>query len=136
MDPSADMGSAQPSEIEQVYRVCGPSACLSPTYEPDPDFDGTTCQPYEFDGAQAAYYCYGTEPPPSESERCGDGFAAPITLTTEWQIYVIPFTQFQQIGFGKQAPYLDLRSIYQVAFELPVGYTDVYIDNVTFYRRQ
>ncbi len=153
VDPAVGMGTEQTpdlSEIEQVYRVCGASTCRSPDYYLDYDFDpypdhadhpeldnpAMSCKHYEFDGAQADRYCYGAEPPPDMSERCGDGWVAPITLSTEWQIYVIPFTEFRQVGFGKQAPFLDLHSIYEVAFELPVGFTDVYIDNLTFYRHR
>jgi hypothetical protein len=74
--------------------------------------------------------------PAGMNDRCGDGWVAPITLSTDWQIYVIPFTEFRQIGFGKPAPFLDLKSIYEVAFLLPVGWADVWIDNITFYRRR
>jgi hypothetical protein len=134
-NPDAGMALVdQPAELEEVYPRCGQSACTSANYYPDPDFDPTTCKPYEFSGKQAAYFCYGDTPPPSESERCDDGFVMSISLSTEWQIYVLPFNQFQQVGFGKPAPYFDLRSVYEVAFEFPVGYVDAYIDNVTFYK--
>jgi hypothetical protein len=142
VDPTVKLDNTLPvppeaSELWETFRACGQSACVSPSYEPDLDFDNITqCQPYEFSAAETGYYCYNSTPPPDPSEECGDGFVTPITLSTEWQIYVLPFSQFNQIGFGKQAPYLDLHSVYQVAFLLPVGYTDVYIDNVTFYRRQ
>jgi hypothetical protein len=140
-DPSKGIDtSLPPSELEQVYRVCGTDyACRPPDYYLDPDFEGTKCMPYEFDGAQAAYYCYGgatTPVPPGMSDRCGDGWVTDITLSTDWQIYVIPFTEFRQIGFGKPAPFLDLKSIYEVAFLLPVGWSDVWIDNITFYRQR
>jgi hypothetical protein len=140
------LGITQPAELELVYPVCGPSACRSPDYYYDPDFDNrkvapngpplTECKPYEFSGVQAFNYCYGSEPPPTESERCGDGWVASIHLTTDWKIYVIPFSEFRQVGFGKQAPYMDLHSIYEVAFEFPVGFVDLYVDNVTFYRNR
>ncbi len=136
-DPAAGMAPVfEPAELEEVYPRCGPSACTSANYYPDPDFDPTKCQPYEFSGKQAAYYCYGATPPPSESDRCDDGFVASIALSTEWQIYVLPFSTFQQVGYGKPAPYFDLRSVYEVAFEFPVGFVDVYIDNLTFYKNQ
>ncbi len=136
-DPAAGMAPvSEPAELELVYPRCGPSACTSPSYYIDPDFDDTQCKPYEFSGKQAAYYCYGTEPPPDESERCDDGFVASIHLTTDWQIFVIPFSEFRQVGFGKPAPFMDLRSIYEVTFEFPVGFVDVYVDNVSFYRNR
>jgi len=134
-DPVAGMAPVvEPAEFEEIYPRCGPSACVSPSYYVDPDFDETTCKPYEFSGKQAAYYCYGTEPPPDESNRCEDGWVVSINLTTDWQIYVVPFGDFRQVGFGKPAPYMDLHSIYEAAFEFPVGNVDVYVDNVTFYK--
>jgi hypothetical protein len=136
-DPAAGMAPiTEPAELELVYPRCGASACTSPSYYIDPDFDDTQCKPYEWSGKQAAYYCYGATPPPSETERCTDGWVASINLTTEWQIYVLPFSQFQQVGFGKPAPYMDLRSVYEWALEFPVGYVDVYIDNVAFYKNR
>jgi hypothetical protein len=136
-DPAVGMAQIDaPSEIEAVYPLCGPSACLSPYYDVDLDFDPTECKPYEFSGAQVGYYCYGGQPPPTEDERCGDAWVAPITLTTNWQIFVVPFTQFRQVGFGKPAPFMDLHSIAELAFEVPIGWADVYIDNVTFYRQR
>ncbi len=137
-DPAVGMATniaATPSLIEAVYPVCGPSACLSPEYDVDVDFDPTECKAYEFTGDQAGYFCYGSQPPPTEDERCGDGWVAPVTLTTDWQIFVVPFTQFRQVGFGKPAPYMDLHSIEELSFEVPVGWSDIYIDNVTFYRQ-
>ncbi|APR79119.1 Hypothetical protein A7982_04466 [Minicystis rosea] len=136
-DPNQGMAPIpEPAEIEEVYPVCGPSACRSPDYYYDRDLDGTECKPYEFSGTSSAYYCYGDEPPPTEAERCGDGWVAPIHLSTDWQIFVLPFSEFRQVGFGKRAPFMDLHSIYMMAIQLPVGFADVYIDNVTFYRRR
>jgi hypothetical protein len=41
----------------------------------------------------------------------------------------------QQGGFGKVAPYFNLRAIDTVALGVVVGWADVYIDDVSFYRR-
>ena len=60
----------------------------------------------------------------------------PLHLSSDWQIYVIPFSEFRQVGFGKRAPFMDLLSINMLALLYPVGFADVYIDNVTFYRRR
>ncbi len=32
------------------------------------------------------------------------------------------------------APSFDLKTLYSVAFQFTVGYTDVYVDNLSFYR--
>ncbi|MDC3955238.1 hypothetical protein [Polyangium jinanense] len=136
-DPAVGMAPiAEPALLEELYPVCGPSACRSPEYYYDRDLDGTECKPYDFSGAQAGYYCYGSVAPAAEQERCGDGWVASIRLTTDWQLFVIPFSEFRQVGFAKHAPFLDLRSINMLALQLPVGFADVYIDNVTFYRRR
>ena len=44
--------------------------------------------------------------------------------------------EFRQVGFGKVAPFMDLHSIEELAIEVPVGFADVYIDNVSFYRQR
>ncbi len=133
-DPSAL--SATPALVEQLYPRCGASACTSPPYFLDPDFDGTECKPYEFSGIESGYYCYGDEPPPAPADRCGDGFVAPVHLSTDWQLFKIPFSEFRQVGWGKKAPAMDLHSVAQIAFQFSVGFADVYVDNVTFYRNR
>jgi len=126
----------EPALKEEVFPVCGASACRSPSYFGDSDFDGSACRVFEFSGSQAGTYCYGSVPPPPDEERCGDGWVAPVHLSTEWQLYAIPFSEFRQVGFGKRAPFFELHAIYMMAFQFPVGFADVYIDNVSFYRRR
>jgi hypothetical protein len=136
-DPAVGMiPIPEPAEIEEVYPVCGKSACRSPDYYHDPDLDGAECKPYDISGGEAGNYCYGSVPPPGKAERCGDGWATAIHLSTEWQIYVVPFSELRQVGFGKRAPFMDLHSINMLALQYQVGFADVYIDNVTFYRRR
>ena len=135
-DPAAGIPPiSEPSLVEELYPPCGPTACRSPSYYVDPDFDDTECKPYEFPG-EAGEFCYGDVPPPDHDTRCGDGWVAPIHLSTEWQLYVIPFSEFRQVGFGKRAPSFDLHSIYMLALQFPVGFADVYVDNLSFYRRR
>lgn len=122
--------------IEELYPVCGPDACLPPGHFPDPDLVGTECKFYEFSGSQAGNYCYGSVPPPPDEERCGDAWVAPVHLSTDWQLYAIPFSEFRQVGFGKRAPFFDLHSINMIALLFSVGFADVYVDNVSFYRRR
>lgn len=126
----------EPALVEELYPRCGASACSSPSYYPDPDFDGTECKPYEFSGAESNFYCYGAEPPPPAWERCGDAFVAPVLLGTDWELYKLPFSEFRQVGFGKPAPAFDLTTVYSIAFQFTVGFADVYVDNVSFYRNR
>jgi hypothetical protein len=48
----------------------------------------------------------------------------------------MPFDQFRQAGNGKKAPYFDLETLHSIFFEAPVGYADIYIDNLSFYRQK
>src|SRR5580698_4748454 len=51
-------------------------------------------------------------------------------VSTVGRYYTVPFTQMQQGGFGKVAPYFNLRAIDTVALGVVVGWADVYIDDV------
>jgi hypothetical protein len=125
-----------PALLELLYPRCGPDTCFSPEHYKDLDFDDAQCKPYSFSGMETGHYCYGAEPPPIAAERCGDAFVAPIQLSTDWQLYKLPFSEFRQVGFGKKAPIFDLESLYSIAFQFTVGYADVYVDNVSFYRQR
>lgn len=125
-----------PALLEFVFPRCDVSTCIPPWFNPDTDFDNTECKPYQFTGLEENYWCYGDTPPPPPAERCGDGFVAPISLSTDWKLYKLPFDSFRQVGFGKRAPSFDLKTLYSVAFQFTVGYTDVYVDNLSFYRNR
>ena len=43
---------------------------------------------------------------------------------------------FRQAQFGKRAPYLDLKSLNSIAFGAGMGWSAMYFDNVTPYRRK
>jgi hypothetical protein len=127
------------SQKDLMYPRCGPSACTSPTTYVDPDFDGKACRPYSFPAAdEHGEYCWNENdpPPPSRDDRCQDGWQTSVQLTPDWTFHAIPFSQFGQAGFGKQAPYMDLKSIDTIAFGSIMGWADAYFDNVTLYRRK
>jgi hypothetical protein len=122
-----------------MYPRCGPSACTSPPTYLDPDFDGKACRPYTFPAAdESGEYCWNEndEPPPSRDDRCQDGWQTSIQLTLDWTLHLIPFSEFSQGGFGKRAPYMDVKSIDTIAFGAMMGWADIFVDNVTFYRRK
>jgi hypothetical protein len=128
-----------PALTDLLYPRCGPSACSSPTTYLDFDFDGKQCRPYTFPAADySAEYCYnpGDPAPPSREDQCLDGWATAVTLTLDWKYYTVPFSQLLQGGFGKKAPYFNLKAIDTIAFTFIVGWADVYIDNVSFYRNK
>jgi hypothetical protein len=123
--------------LDLLYPRCGPSACTFRDSYPDFDFEGKTCQPYTFPAADiSAEYCYDNEdpPPPDRDEQCLDGWAHSVPIGTDWQFYTIPFSDMQQGGYGKKAPYFNLKAVDTIAFSAIVGWSDVFVDNVTFYR--
>ena len=128
----------EPALLQQLYPPCGESACKPPTYDPDPDYENTQCKPYNFTGLDENYYCYGDTPPPAADERCQDGFVASVSLSTDWTFYTVPFARFGQQGYGKRAPASDnfKRALFSVYFLFSVGWTDFYVDNLTFYRNR
>jgi hypothetical protein len=124
--------------LDLMYPRCGPSACTSRASYPDPDFDGKPCRPYTFPAADISReYCFddGDPQPPDRDEQCLDGWASSVNLTTDWQFYTVAFSDMQQGGFGKRAPFFNLTAVDTIAFSVIVGWADVYVDNVTFYRR-
>ena len=108
---------------------------MPPSFDSDPDFNNTTCEPQTFTGLESQYWCTGPDRPvPPPAERCGDAFVSRITLSTDWQLYKLPFDRFRQAGNGKKAPFFDLETLHSLFFELAVGWADIYVDNVSFYR--
>jgi len=126
----------EPAFLNQIYPPCGQSTCVPPGYDKDLDYTNTQCKPYNFTGLEENYYCFGDTPPPAADERCGDGYVSNISLSTDWQFYKLPFDRFQQVGFAKKAPANDKlpKTLYSIAFLFSVGYTDFYVDNLSFYR--
>jgi len=128
------------SQLDLMFPRCGPSACTSPSSYLDRDFDDKACTRYTFPAAdESGEYCYDPgkdQPPPSRDDRCQDGWQTAIELTLDWKFYALPWSQFGQGGFGKRAPYMDLKSIDTIAFGATMGWADAYFDNVTLYRRK
>jgi len=127
------------SLFDLMYPRCGPSACTSPATYLDPDFDTKSCRPYTFPAAdESGEYCWNENdaPPPNRDDRCQDGWQTTVQLTPDWKFHAIRFSEFGQVGFGKRAPYMDLKSIDVISFGLTMGWADIDIDNVTFYRRK
>jgi len=128
------------TEIDQIYPRCGASACTSPPSYLDRDFDDKPCTAYTYPSAdEAGEFCFDpkTDPPPAgRDERCQDGWQSVIQLSSDWQFYALPWSSFGQVGFGKKAPRMDLKTIDTLAFGASMGWADAYFDNVTLYRRK
>jgi hypothetical protein len=126
-----------PALREFLFPRCEADTCKPPAFYSDPDFDGTTCNAFAFTGNDEGYWCSSPDKPVAPwAERCGDAFVAAISLSTDWKLYKLPFDSFRQVGFGKPAPSFDLKTLYSIAFQFTVGYTDVYVDDVSFYRNK
>ncbi|HEV8244710.1 MAG TPA: hypothetical protein VGP93_03045, partial [Polyangiaceae bacterium] len=136
LDKDGNLVLSNQALLELLYPRCGPSVCTSSSIYRDVDFDGSECKPYSFSGAESNTYCFAADPPPAAEERCGDGFLAPVRLSTDWELFKIPFSEFRQVGWGKPARTMDLHSVFSVAFQFSVGFADVYVDNVSFYRNR
>ncbi len=127
-DPSMRMQCTAPDPNDQTKVVS--VAC------PDRQFHGKSCTPWAFRNGSQSSFCFNPgDPPPAEpDQQCGDHFTFPLHLTTEWQLYLVPFSSMSQQGWAKKAPYFDLKSISVVRLTWDVGNIDYFIDNLRFYR--
>jgi hypothetical protein len=130
---------------------------------PDPQFNNRPCTPYAFRSGVQASYCWDPDPnnhygisdgalnpvlkdgtpdpnaipdsPPAESDQgCGDYWTFPLELTTDWQLYLVPFTTMYQQGWAKRWPFFDTASVSVVRLTWDAGWIDYWIDNLRFYR--
>lgn len=136
-DPVAD-----PYLIKQArHTTCGTTTCDCP-YEAfpetqDPLFAGRGCNSFAFRGGIVNDYCYnpGQDPEPYEGNYlCGDHWASPVSLTTDWQFFKVPFTSMLQQGWAKEQHQFDLQYATGLRFTWDKGIIDYYIDDVRFYR--
>jgi hypothetical protein len=121
---------------------CGKSRCAdiyAASQMPDPFFNNRACTTYSAPTGGQAQYCYdptdATEHPPYDSnDTCGDHWVFPINLTTDWRLYLVPFTALSQQGFGKKfaRPLVDRASMLRLMWD--VGWIDYWVDDVRFYR--
>ncbi len=67
-------------------------------------------------------------------EKCDDHFGKDLTLTSSWTLYVVPFTELTQMGFGTWAAALDKTTLYglQVTAK-PKLDVDLWIDQIEFF---
>ena len=121
---------------------------------PDPQFNNRPCTPYAFRNGVETSVCYDPDPnnhylltsgspdpnglpdsPPAESDQqCGDYWTFPLHLTTEWQLFLVPFTTMYQQGWAKRWPFFDISSVSVVRLTWDAGWVDYWIDNLRFYR--
>jgi hypothetical protein len=57
-------------------------------------------------------------------------------MTENWKLFVLPFEEMRQGGWGKQRPQPDLTAIVSIQINFTVGTWDFWIDDIAFYRRK
>jgi hypothetical protein len=131
-----------PSSYDTGANYCNTTSCDAvysayPNNGPDPQFFGKSCSAFTYRSGVTTSLCYdpGKDPPPAESDQqCGDHFTFPLHLTTDWHLYLVPFSQMYQQGFGKKASSFDLTTVSLVRLTWDAGFIDYYVDNLRFYR--
>jgi hypothetical protein len=63
-----------------------------------------------------------------------DRFGGYAVLDADWRLFLIPFVELRQAGWGKRAPGLDLAALRTLSFTWGPGTWDIWIDDVAFYR--
>jgi hypothetical protein len=142
-DPSSD---PRPMTISgagvQAANSCYLTQCdqVYPAYPNDgndPQFWGRPCTPYAFRNGTQGSYCFdpARDPPPADSDQsCGDFWTYPVHLTTEWQLFLVPFTNMSQQGWAERWKFFDTSSVSTVRLTWDAGWVDYWIDDLRFYR--
>jgi hypothetical protein len=125
---------------------CNEAYAAHPEAGGDPQFAGRQCRPFTYRTGVSSSFCYdpaGTtpaggrapDPPPAETDQqCGDHWTHPIHVTTDWQLFLVPFSSMFQQGWAKRFPTFDLKSVSMVRLTWDAGPVDFYVDNWRFYR--
>ena len=85
----------------------------------------------------ADMFCYdpALDPPPAaKRQRCNNPFSRPITVSTDWQLIKVPFSELRQADEAKVSDEMDLRSVKQMVVTYGGGWIDFWVANVGFYR--
>jgi len=90
--------------------------------------------PYVGDAGAPCIDNVGIQNPNDTTGGC-DSFGSFVTLNTDWHFYVLPFSEMRQAGWGKRAPFFDLQHISNLTFFYAQGVWDVWIDDISFYKR-
>lgn len=105
----------------------------------DVAFAGTTCQAFTFRGGIQDDFCVDTatgRTPYENTHVCGDHWLKPVHLSTEWQLFKVPFTDLLQQGWAQESYHLDLTSAAVIRFIWGRGWIDMMLDDVRFYRNK
>jgi hypothetical protein len=140
-DPGSDLApGAISSSGLAVTNTCNVTRCndIYPAFQvQDQAFVNRPCTPYAFRSGAQESLCWNpaSDPLPAEGDQqCGDYWTFPLHLTTEWQLFLVPFTTMYQQGWAKRWPFFDTSSVSVVRLTWDAGWVDYWIDNLRFYR--
>lgn len=68
-----------------------------------------------------------------EEGLCWDAYRASITVTEQWREVFIPFSSFEQLGYGPNAGAIDLTRLESLQFQSQPSAFELWIDDVSFY---
>lgn len=148
-DPSLETPTEAELGNQIKYPHCGTTRCQdknSSTAGPDPDPlfwknapDGPAmCSPSVQSDGHTDMFCFDPAidpPPPAKRERCNNPFSRPITVTTDWQLIKVPFTELRQADEANVANDMDLHSVKQLVVTYGAGWIDFWVANVGFYKK-
>jgi len=149
-DPSLETPTAAELGDQIKYPHCGTTRCQdknSSTAGPDPDplfwknpaSNGPAmCSPAVQSDGHTDMFCYdpAIDPaPPAKRERCNNPFSRAFTVTTNWQLIKIPFSELRQADEANLAGEMDLKSVKQLVVTYSGGWVDFWVANVGFYRK-
>jgi hypothetical protein len=147
-DPAKGNPDAADLIIAKV-QACGETRCEQPntsTMLPDPLYsklgdDGTRvskCTAAMTDDGKTDMFCWDPAidpPPPAKRQRCNNPFSRPLTITTDWQLIKVPFTELRQADEANLSDDMDLKSVKQIVVTHGAGWTDFWIANLGFYKK-
>ena len=163
LQPMTTSGSAIQATNKCYTSRCNDNYPAYPQDVTDPQFANRPCTPYAFRNGTQGSYCWDPDPnnhysigdgtrnpvladgtpdpaaipdspPPEPDQGCGDYWTFPLELTTEWQLFLVPFTTMYQQGWAKWWPFFDISSVSVVRLTWDAGWVDYWIDNLRFYR--
>jgi hypothetical protein len=147
-DPNTYNGSGMMTDAGLILPAPPTADC---TQYPTPD-GGATGGGVRTDPSTGAVLSSGSTSVPLPANGCGNTYQAVVTLTNGWQLITIPFGNFQQLMTPNEVTnanqYLTVKGTspgtnlitsrlmkFTVRFPKAMG-TDVWIDNLAFYRHK
>jgi len=71
-----------------------------------------------------------------DTSRGCDKFGGYAVTSDDWRLFLLPFAELRQAGWGLQAPFLDIWGLMSLSFRFDAGNWDFWLDDVSFYRQK